>query len=54
MIYGLSGSFLSLFVMAILKKTGKLSQIGISVLGGIAQMCIRDRGRYAPGTPSVS
>ena len=31
MIYGLS-----LFVMAILKKTGKLSQIGISVLGGIA------------------
>lgn len=32
----LSGSFLSLFVMAILKKTGKLSQIGISVLGGIA------------------
>ena len=36
MIYGLSGSFLSLFVMAILKKTGKLSQIGISVLGGIA------------------
>ena len=36
MIYGLSGSFLSLFVMSILKKTGKLSQIGISVLGGIA------------------
>ena len=36
MIYGLSGSFLSLFVMAILKKTGKLSQIGISVLGGIS------------------
>ncbi len=36
MIYGLSGSFFSLFVMAILKKTGKLSQIGISVLGGIA------------------
>ena len=36
MIYGLSGSFLSLFVMAILKKTGKFSQISISVLGGIA------------------
>ena len=35
MIYGLSGSFLSLFVMAILKKTGKLSQIGISVIGQI-------------------
>ena len=36
MIYGLSGSFLSLFVMAVLKKTGKLSQVSISVLGGIA------------------
>ena len=36
MIYGLSGSFLSLLVMAILKKTGRFSQISISVLGGIA------------------
>lgn len=36
MIYGLSGSFLSLFVMAMLKKTGKLSLVSISVLGGIA------------------
>lgn len=36
MIYGLSGSFLSLFVMAVLKKSGKLSQISISVLGGVA------------------
>ena len=36
MIYGLSGSFLSLFVMAVLKETGKLSQVSISVLGGIA------------------
>ena len=35
-IYGLSGSFLSLLVMAILKKTGRFSQISISVLGGIA------------------
>ena len=33
MIYGLS---LSLFVMAVLKETGKLSQVSISVLGGIA------------------
>ncbi|RHT38586.1 heptaprenyl diphosphate synthase [Clostridium sp. AM30-24] len=36
MIYGLSGSFLSLLVMAIFKKTGRFSQISISVLGGIA------------------
>lgn len=36
MIYGLSGSFLSLFVMAVLKETGKLSQVSISVLGGVA------------------
>lgn len=36
MVYGLSGSFLSLLVMAILKKTGRFSQISISVLGGIA------------------
>ena len=48
MIYGLSGSFLSLFVMAILKKTGKLSQIGISVLGGIASM---DAARLAGLNP---
>ena len=33
MIYGLSGSFLSLLVMAVLKETGKLSQVSISVLG---------------------
>lgn len=36
MVYGMSGSFLSLFVMAMLKKTGKFSLVGISVLGGIA------------------
>ena len=37
MIYGLSGSFLSLLVMAILKENRKNSpQISISVLGGIA------------------
>ena len=36
MIYGLSGSFLSLLVMTKLKKTGRFSQISISVLGGIA------------------
>ncbi len=35
MIYGLSGSFLSLFVMGIAKKYQLFSQIGISILGGI-------------------
>ena len=47
MIYGLSGSFLSLFVMAILKKTGKLSQIGISVLGGIATTSARSHSQLS-------
>lgn len=36
MMYGLSGSFLSLFVMALAKKFRLFSQVGISVLGGIA------------------
>lgn len=36
MIYGLSGSFFSLFVMAVLKKKSRLSEVGISVLGGVA------------------
>ena len=36
MAYGLSGSFLSLFVMASVKKSGLFGQTGISVLGGIA------------------
>ena len=36
MIYGLSGSFLSLLVMAAVKKSGWFGLIGISVLGGIA------------------
>lgn len=36
MIYGLSGSFLSLLVMAVVKKNRWFSQIGISILGGIA------------------
>ena len=54
MIYGLSGSFLSLFVMAVLKKTGKLSQVSISVLGGIAiisadHLC----GSYRPDTRGI-
>lgn len=35
MIYGLSGSFLSLFVMAAAKKYQWFSQVGISVLGGV-------------------
>ena len=35
MIYGLSGSFLSLFVMALMKKYHMFSQIGISILGGV-------------------
>lgn len=35
MIYGLSGSFLSLLVMALAKKYRWFSQIGISILGGI-------------------
>ena len=40
MIFGLSGSFLSLFVMAVLKETGKLSQVSISVVGVILKaMC---------------
>lgn len=36
MIYGLSGSFLSLLVMSLAKKYNWFSQVGISVLGGIA------------------
>ena len=35
MVYGLSGSFLSLFVMAIAKKCRIFSQVGISILGGV-------------------
>ena len=35
MIYGLSGSFLSLFVMAIMKRYHLFSQVGISILGGV-------------------
>lgn len=36
MIYGLSGSFLSLFVMSLAKKYNWFSHVGISILGGIA------------------
>lgn len=36
MIYGLSGSLLSLLIMAVARKREWFSQIGISVLGGIA------------------
>lgn len=36
MVYGLSGSFLSLFVMSLAKKHNWFSQVGISILGGIA------------------
>lgn len=55
MIYGLSGSFLSLFVMAVLKKTGKLSQVSISVLGGIAHNIGQDHlcGSYRPDTRGI-
>ena len=35
MIYGLSGSFLSLLVMSLAKKNNWFSQVGISVLGGV-------------------
>ncbi len=35
MVYGLSGSFLSLFVMAAAKKYRLFSQVGISILGGV-------------------
>ena len=35
MIYGLSGSFLSLFVMALARKYQWFSMVGISILGGI-------------------
>lgn len=34
--YSLAGAFLSLLVMAILKKTDKLSAVGVSVAGGVA------------------
>ena len=45
MIYGLSGSLLSLFVMALAKKYRLFSQIGISILGGVFHnvVCIRHR-----------
>ncbi len=36
MLYGLSGAFLSLFVMALAKRFNWFSQIGISILGGVA------------------
>lgn len=35
MIYSLAGGLLSLGVMIIAKKTGKLSTLGVSVLGGV-------------------
>ena len=35
MIYGLSGSILSLFVMAAARKYNWFSQVGISILGGV-------------------
>ncbi len=35
MIYGLSGSILSLFVMALAKRYHLFSQVGISILGGV-------------------
>lgn len=35
MIYGLSGSFLSLLVMALAKRYRWFSQVGISILGGV-------------------
>lgn len=35
MIYGLSGSFLSLFIMSLAKKHHWFSHVGISILGGI-------------------
>lgn len=35
MIYGLSGSLMSLLVMAIAKKSNWFSQVGISILGGV-------------------
>ena len=35
MIYGLSGSFLSLFVMALAKRYRLFSHVGISILGGV-------------------
>lgn len=36
MIYGLSGSFLSLLIMSLAKKFDWLSSVGISILGGVA------------------
>lgn len=36
MLYGLAGSALSLTVMALIRKFNLLSQVGVSVLGGIA------------------
>lgn len=36
MLYGLSGAFLSLFVMALVRKFNWFSQIGVSIIGGVA------------------
>lgn len=35
MIYSLAGGIVSLIFMILLKKTGKFSQIGVSIIGGI-------------------
>ena len=35
MIYSLAGGTVSLILMILLKKTGKFSQIGVSIIGGI-------------------
>lgn len=35
MIYGLAGSFLSLLVMALMKRYRLFSQVGVSILGGV-------------------
>ena len=35
MIYSLAGGIVSLILMILLKKTGKFSQIGVSIIGGI-------------------
>ena len=35
MIYSLAGGIVSLVLMILLKKTGKFSQIGVSIIGGI-------------------
>ena len=54
MLYGAAGTVLSLSVMAVLKKTGRFSMIGVSVSGGVlhplGQLSI---AAFLTGSPAV-